>query len=81
MTSEVTPPEAPQAGDSSRSDDNPQAEQSPEPSAGERPRGRYGSVVVTLVIAGALLVLGFSPVSRLAAHGLAASTGQFRARS
>ena len=75
MTSEVTPSKGPQAGDSSRTDDSPQAEESPEPSAGERPRGRYGSVVVTLVIVGALLVLGFSPVSRLAAHGLPRAPG------
>ncbi len=77
MTSEVTPPKEPQAGDSSRTDDSPQEQESPEPLAAGRRRGRYGSVVVTLVIAGALLVLGFSPVSRLAAHGLPRAPGTF----
>ena len=70
MTSGVIPPKEPATGDSSRTDDRPQAEKSPEPSAGERQRGRSIGVVVSLVIAGALVVLGFSPLSRLAAHGL-----------
>ena len=77
MASGVIPPKGSQAGDSSRTDDSPQAEESPEPSAGERQRGRSGGVVVSLVIAGALLVLGFSPVSRLAAHGLPRAPGSF----
>src|SRR6266571_4244168 len=77
MTSEVTPSKEPPAEDSSRTDDSPPVEESLEPLAGERRRGRYGSVVVSLVIAGALLVLGFSPVSRLAGHGLPRALGRF----
>ena len=77
MTSGVIPPKGPQAGDSSRTEDSPKAQESPEPSAGERRRGRSGGVVVLLVIAGALLVLGFSPVSRLAAHGLPRAPASF----
>lgn len=75
MTSDVTPPKDPQAGDSSPTDDHPQPEESPEPSAEERRRRPSTSVVVSLVIAGALFVLAFSPVSRLAAHGLPRAPG------
>jgi tetratricopeptide (TPR) repeat protein len=77
MTSGVIPPKEPETGDSSRTDDSPQAQESPEPSAGERRRGRSIGVAVSLVIAGALLVLGFSPLSRLAAHGLPSVQGSF----
>ncbi len=79
MTSGVIPPKEPQAGDSSRTDDSPQAAESPEPSAGERRRGHSSGVVVSFVIVGALLVLGFSPLSRLAAHGLPRAPGSFAA--
>ncbi len=75
MTSDVTPPKDPQVGDSSPTDDHPQPEESPEPSAEERRRRPSTSVVVSLVIAGALVVLAFSPVSRLAVHGLPRAPG------
>jgi pSer/pThr/pTyr-binding forkhead associated (FHA) protein/tetratricopeptide (TPR) repeat protein len=52
-----------------------QTQESAGPSEGERRRGRFGSVVVWLIVAGALLVLGFAPVSRLAAHGLPRAPG------
>jgi cellulose synthase operon protein C len=70
MASGVIQPKGPSAGDSSPAADSTPAEERPGPSAGERRRGRPGGVVVSLVVAGALLVLGFSPVSRLAARGL-----------
>src|SRR5690242_1979649 len=91
MTSGVNVPEGPQVGDSTRTQDGPKPERSPhaeespqtgdirqtqertEPSAGER-RGRLGRVVISLV-AGALLLLAFSPVSRLAADGLPRAPG------
>ena len=75
MTSGVIPPKGPPTGDSSSADESPQAEESPKPPAGERRRGRPGGVVVSFVIAGTLLVLGFSPVSRLAVHGLPRAPG------
>ena len=75
MTSGLIPPKEPETGDSSQTSDSPRAEESPEPSAGERRRRRSSGVVASLVIAGALLVLGFSPVSRLAAHGLPRAPG------
>lgn len=75
MASDVIQPKGPQAGDNSPAVDSTQAEERPEPSAGEAARGRPGGVVVSLVIAGVLLVLGFSPVSRLAAHGLPQAPG------
>jgi tetratricopeptide (TPR) repeat protein len=89
MTSGVNVPEGPQVGDSSRTqpEHRPQAGESPqtgdirqtqestEPLAGERRRGRSAHVVIWLVVAGALLVLAFSPVSRLAANGLPRAPG------
>ena len=69
--------ERPQAEDNPRTEESRQAQESPEPPAGERPRGRAGSVAAGLIIAGALLVLGFSPVSRLAARGLPGAPGSF----
>jgi cellulose synthase operon protein C len=83
MTSEATPPKGPRAGDiprtddGPRNDDSPPTEESPKPPAGEQRRGRSGSLAVSLMIAGALLVLGFSPISRLAAHGLPRAPGSF----
>ena len=62
-------PENPQTGDI------PQTQESGGPSEGERRRGRSGSVVAWFIVAGTLLVLGFSPVSRLAAHGLPRAPG------
>ena len=75
MTSGVIPPEGPTNRDTSRTDDSPQAEKSPESSAGQRQRGLSIGVVVSLVIAGGLIVLGFSPLSRLAVHGLPRGPG------
>ena len=89
MTSGVNVPEGPQVGDNSRTqpEHRPQAGESPqtgdirqtqestEPLAGEQRRGRSARVVIWLVVAGALLVLAFSPVSRLAANGLPRAPG------
>jgi cellulose synthase operon protein C len=69
MTSELTPPEERQAESGSQADEEPPAQEKAEPSA-EHGRGRPSSIVAALVIVGALLVLGFSPASRLAARGL-----------
>jgi tetratricopeptide (TPR) repeat protein len=71
--------QSPQAEESPRTGDIGQTQESTEPSAGERRRGRSGRVVVWLVVAGALLVLGFSPASRLAADGLPRAPGNFAA--
>ncbi len=75
MKSGVHPPEEPQPEGSSGTEQNLEpaesAQESAESPGGTQPRGRSGGIAGWLVvIAGALLVLGFSPVSRLAAHGL-----------
>lgn len=82
MTSDTTPPEAPPPAESSPPDDHqeardhqeagdhPEAKESPAPPAGKRRPGRAGRVVVSLVIAGVVLVLAFSPAARLTAQGL-----------
>src|SRR5690349_20037561 len=77
MTSEARPSEESQAEDNSRTDDRPQMEEGSGSSAGEWRPGRHGTVLMSLVIAGVLLVLGLSPVSRLAAHGLPRAPGSF----
>jgi hypothetical protein len=77
MTSEVTPPKESPAEDNSQADDNPKIEEISGSPAGERRRGRHGRVAVSLIIAAALLVLGFSPVSRLVALGLPRAPGSF----
>ena len=75
MASGVIQPKEPQAGGSSPAAGVIQAEERPEPPARERERGRLGRVVLSLVIVGVLLVLGFSPLSRLAAQGLPQALG------
>jgi hypothetical protein len=83
MASRMKPPEEPQDGDSSQTEDGPKPKQSPqteespqtghgrqgeedtERSARDRRRGRSGSVVAWLSIAGALLVLRDSSKSVL----------------
>jgi len=70
MTSDMTSPEVPRAGESPSPDDNPEPEKSPKPPTAKQRPGRVGRAIVLLVTAGALLVLAFSPVSRLAAQGL-----------
>jgi cellulose synthase operon protein C len=74
-SSRTQPEQSPQAGESSQTGDIRQTQESTEPSAGEQRRGRSGRVVIWLVVAGALLVLAFSPVSRLAANGLPRAPG------
>jgi cellulose synthase operon protein C len=69
------PEQSPQAEENPRTGDVRQTQESTEPSAGERRRGRSGRVAIWLVVAGALLVLAFSPVSRLAADGLPRAPG------
>lgn len=73
----LEPQERPQGEENPQTGESRQPQESTEPSAGERQRGRSGSVVLWLIIAGALLVLGFSPVSRLAAQGLPRPPGSF----
>ena len=73
------PERSPQAEESPQTGDIRRTQESADPSAGERRRGRSGRVVVWLVVAGALLVLAFSPVSRLAADGLPRAPGSFAA--
>jgi hypothetical protein len=75
MTSGVIQPKGPQAGDSPPAADGIQAGGSPGASAGQQRRRRTSGAVLCLIIAGALLVLGFSPASRLAANGLPRAPG------
>jgi cellulose synthase operon protein C len=66
-----------QAQENSQTGDIRQSPESDGPSAGERRRGRSGGVAAWLIVAGTLLVLGFSPASRLATHGLPRTQGSF----
>src|ERR1700734_673848 len=66
-----------QGHESSQTGDIGQTRETGGPSAGERRRGRSGRVAVGLIVAGALLVLGFSPAARLAANGLPRAPGNF----
>lgn len=75
----LTPEESPQAEANPQPEDFRQIQESTEPSAGKRRRGRSGGVVVGLILVGALLVLAFSPVTRLAADGLPRAPGKFAA--
>jgi cellulose synthase operon protein C len=64
-----------QAQGNPRAADISQAQEGIGPSEGERRRRGSGSVVASLIVAGVLLVLGFCPLSRLAAHGLQQASG------
>lgn len=73
--------ESPEQAESRPPRENPQTEdihrtqENAGPSEEKRRRGRSGQVFVWLIAASVLLVLGFSPVSRLAAHGLRQAPG------
>jgi cellulose synthase operon protein C len=70
----VDSPEAPE-GIPPQKEESRHPEEIPEPSKAERQRGRSWIVLVSLVIVAALLMLGFSPLSRLAARGLPRAPG------
>ncbi len=74
-SSQTQPGQSPQAGGSRQTGDIRQGKHRTEPSAGDQRRGRVSRIVIWPVVAGALLVLAFSPVSRLAANGLPRALG------
>jgi cellulose synthase operon protein C len=81
MTSSAIPPHVSQPGGNSQTGDglgpeeSAQAHDSSEPGTGDWRRNRHGGVVVSLLIAGALLILAFSPLTHLAAHALPRPVG------
>jgi cellulose synthase operon protein C len=70
MTSDLTPPETPQAGENPAEVVEPAREETGEPPVLKPSRGPVGRVVVSLVVLGTLVILAFSPASHLAARGL-----------